>query len=320
MTRLRKVDFQPLADKAAGSLLGWRGRNLTNAGKVTLTKSVLSSQPVYLLTVINAPKEVLRTIDGYMKCFLWAGDESLTGAKCKIYWPTVGRPTDLGGLGVLNLEKFARALRLCWLWQEWACPNKPWVGLGNPCSDTDHLLFAASIATSIGDGAKTSFWHAAWVQGQRPKDFAPAIFDISRKKNRTLKEAFAENTWIKDISLHAPFTVVCLQQFVQLWSFVQATVLRQGTEDKITWSLTESGDYSSSSAYCAQFIGSTTFNLKQLILKPWGPPKCIFFAWLIIRNRVWTSDRLEAQNWPRNPSCTLCRHAPETAHHILVEC
>jgi hypothetical protein len=51
-TRLRKVDFQPLADKAAGSLLGWRGRNLTNAGRVTLTKTVLSSQPVYLLTVL----------------------------------------------------------------------------------------------------------------------------------------------------------------------------------------------------------------------------------------------------------------------------
>ena len=101
-------------------------------------------------------------------------------------------------------------------------------------------MFAASTTISIGDGAKTSFWHAAWVQGRRPKDIAPAIFDISRKKNRTLKEAFAEHTWIKDINLHAPITVVHLQQFVELWFIVHATVLRKGTEDKITWRLTES--------------------------------------------------------------------------------
>ena len=86
-TRLRKVDFQPLADKAAESLVGWRGRNLTNAGRVTLKKIVLSSQPVYFLTVTNARKEVLQTIDGYRKRFLWAGDESLTGANAKLIGP-----------------------------------------------------------------------------------------------------------------------------------------------------------------------------------------------------------------------------------------
>jgi hypothetical protein len=73
--------------------------------------------------------------------------------------------------------------------------------MGNPCSNTNRLLFIASTTISIGDGAKTSFRHVAWVQGQHPKDMAPAIFDISRKKNRTVNEAFVEHTWIKDINL-----------------------------------------------------------------------------------------------------------------------
>ena len=57
--RLRKLDFQPLIDKASGKLSSWNGRNLIQAGRVCLTKSVLSSQPVYLMTALKPPKEVL---------------------------------------------------------------------------------------------------------------------------------------------------------------------------------------------------------------------------------------------------------------------
>jgi hypothetical protein len=61
--RLCKVDFQPQINKAVSKLSAWYGRNLTQAGRVSLTKSVLSSQPVYLLTVIKPSKEVLDEID-----------------------------------------------------------------------------------------------------------------------------------------------------------------------------------------------------------------------------------------------------------------
>jgi len=36
-----------------------------------------------------------------------------------------------GGLGILNLERFARALMLRWLWHEWVSPEKTWVGKKN---------------------------------------------------------------------------------------------------------------------------------------------------------------------------------------------
>jgi hypothetical protein len=84
--RLKRVDFQPLVDKAASRLSTWYGRNLTHVGRVCLTKAVLSSQPVYLLTVINPPKEVLLEIDKICRRFLWAGDKAISWGKCKVNW------------------------------------------------------------------------------------------------------------------------------------------------------------------------------------------------------------------------------------------
>ncbi|KAJ1289323.1 hypothetical protein BS78_02G155400 [Paspalum vaginatum] len=46
-----------------------------------------------------------------------------------------------------------------------------------------------------------SFWNDAWVQGLRPRDFAPLIFSASRRKNKTLSEALVNNTWIRDLNL-----------------------------------------------------------------------------------------------------------------------
>jgi len=76
---------------------------------------VLSLLPVYLLSVLKAPKDILDELDKARKKFLWAGDMTLTRGKCKVNWTKCGMPKENGGLGILNLERFARALRLRWL-------------------------------------------------------------------------------------------------------------------------------------------------------------------------------------------------------------
>lgn len=143
--RLKKIDFQPLIDKATAKLSGWNGCNITQAGRTCLTKAVLTAQPLYLMTVLKVPHEALDDLDNIRKRFMWARDKELTGGKCKVNWITTCLPKENRGLGVLNFRKFMRALRLRWLWYESELPPKTWVGMETPCDDTDRLLFTARL-------------------------------------------------------------------------------------------------------------------------------------------------------------------------------
>jgi len=123
--RLRMVHLQYIQDRAKGRVAGWQGRLLNVAGHRELVRSVLSSLPVYLLTVVKAPKNFLKELDKLRRRFLWAGDKELTRGKCKVAWIKVCTPTVNGGLGIIELEKFSRALRLRWLWFSWDDTDRP---------------------------------------------------------------------------------------------------------------------------------------------------------------------------------------------------
>uniref|UniRef100_A0A8R7VDU0 Reverse transcriptase zinc-binding domain-containing protein n=1 Tax=Triticum urartu TaxID=4572 RepID=A0A8R7VDU0_TRIUA len=91
-------------------------------------------------------------------------------------------------------------------------------------------------------------------------------------------------------------------------------------QDSITWKFTADGHYSAASAYRAQFIGLVDTDMNQNVWKNWAPPKCKFFAWLVINNRIWTADRLHRRGWPNCNLCPLCQQVQESAAHLLFQC
>ena len=318
--RLKRVHFQSLEDKVAGKLRPWDGKNTTMAGRSTLVKAVLTSVIIYYITVLDVPLESLLKIDSIRRAYLWAACEKVTGGKCKVNWESVCKPKEFGGLGILNLKKFATALRLRWLWFEWSAEPKPWSGLGNPCSARDHDIFAAATNVTVGDGEKALFWESSWLNGRRPKDFAPLVFDIAKKRNCTVRKALTNDFWAAHVDTQGGLSLEHISQFVRLWELIANVNLTPGVADLITWKFTKDGSYSSSSAYKMQFLGQVDSMMPTLVWKPWAPSKCKIFTWLVLQNRVWTADRLERRGWPNCGRCKLCNQVQETAAHLLFQC
>jgi hypothetical protein len=110
--QLRRVDFQPLIDKMANRLPTWRGRFLNKSGRLKLLNVVLSSLPTYMFTTFAPKKWLIKRLDKIRRGFLWKGSSEANGASCLVQWDKVKRPKNCGGLGVLDLDLFSRALRL----------------------------------------------------------------------------------------------------------------------------------------------------------------------------------------------------------------
>jgi hypothetical protein len=63
-----------------------------------------------------------------------------------------------------------------------------------PRSNADHLLFNSSTTITLGDDAKTCFWHNNWLEGEAPKFLAPNLFQLATQKieecSRNFKTTF----------------------------------------------------------------------------------------------------------------------------------
>ena len=234
-----------------------------------------------------------------------------------VNWNQVCSPKKFGGLGIKNLALYSRSLRLRWAWYTWKSPSRPWVGTQLPCSKTDLQLFNASTTIRLGDGKCALFWKNAWLNGAAPKDIAPNLFSLARRKNDTVKNALHQGRWMKGIERLS--TTADLLSFIDLWHQINQITLSD-QPDEIDWRWTSNNNYTAASAYNAQFTGSIMKPQLNAIWKTKVEGKVKFFAWLLVLNRLPTADRLRARGCDHNDTCSLCDQTIESASHLVCHC
>lgn len=251
--------------------------------------------------------------------FLWAQDENITGAKCKLAWDKVCLPVAKGGLGILDLHRFSTALRMRWLWLAWQQPRRPWMNFPASCEEEDHELFASATSVQLGNGKTARFWTSTWLGSVAMYHEFPNLFQHTTRKNRTVEEALTHDKWIRDLR-HGDTESIVLE-FLQMWRKVQrAGIVLSLEEDKISWVAGGGSSYSASAAYNLQINGAPSSGIKAAVWKAWAPGTVKIFAWLLHHDRLWCNDRLQRRGWPNEYFFVFCNRNLESSTHLFWDC
>jgi hypothetical protein len=254
--KLRVQNLQPLIDNLHNKLSGWRAGLLSKGDRLVLVKSVLAATPIHIMLATDIPKLIKDAIIKCQRTFFWANGRDDGGGSCAVAWKNVCRPTDLGGLGVLDIKRMSWALRARWPWLGRTDNTRPWANFPIKINKNITSLLHAATVVKLGNGSKALFWTDRWIQGQSISDLAPQVFSaVSARTSRTQKVATAlpGNAWIQDIT--AALSMDGIVQFLNLVEILDTQQTNPEAEDEIIWHLSASGEYSSQSAYRALFAG-----------------------------------------------------------------
>jgi hypothetical protein len=88
------------------------------------------------------------------------------------------------------------------------------------------ILYVTTTIT-IGNGRKTPFCHAPWLEGIKLVEVA-LILSSSKRKNWMVAQDLHGNAWVGKVDLEQNFSMEHLSQFVELWTKLPTSRERGG--------------------------------------------------------------------------------------------
>ena len=78
--------MQPIVDKIANQLPGWKADMLTKAGRSVMVQSVLTGMLIDSAMAVDLPSAAMKDIDKIRRGFLWRGRKNVMGGHCIVAW------------------------------------------------------------------------------------------------------------------------------------------------------------------------------------------------------------------------------------------
>ncbi|GKV32054.1 hypothetical protein SLEP1_g40687 [Rubroshorea leprosula] len=355
----RKAFWKPLVELFSKKLSTWKGRYLSFGGRITLINSVLSSLPVFWMSVYLIPKGTILSLDKIRRGFLWggaAGEKKINLVK----WEQVCKGRKQGGLGVKDLRKFNIALLGKWwgrivmadkgLWKKVIAEKYGRVGEPSFNWLRENMNFGSSwwrdlsrlndidkekkgwlvdgLELKLGEGVDISFWWDKWSGDGCLANKYPRLYLLSTGKDYKISQM---GGWHNDIwkwSLHWRRSLFSWEehQELELLKEINEKTIARGRPDQRIWTHSKDGSYTTKSAY--QILAAEHRNSQQglALQKVWNPlilSKISAFSWQLLQGKIPTKDNLMKRGVIQAPGecrCELCGAREENSSHLFVQC
>jgi len=128
ITKPQVKDYAPLICRIERRMSA-SSQFLSQASRLQLVNSVMSSLPTYYMCSLKLPITVIEIIDKYRKNCLWRRNDFKNKGYNLATWDLVQRPKSKGGLGVINISLQNEALLLKQLDKFYRKENVQWVNM-----------------------------------------------------------------------------------------------------------------------------------------------------------------------------------------------
>lgn len=340
--RINKETFGYVLERASTRLAGWKSRVLSMAGRLTLTKAVLSSLPVHTMSTIVLPKSILTGLDKISRGFLW-GSTLEKKKQHLVAWKRVCLPKAEGGLGIRGSEATNKALiaKLGWrllhdcssLWARvlrskykvgdvhdgsWLVVKGTWSSTWRSVAVGLREVILQGLSWVIGDGRRVKFWSDKWLSSRSLMEEAVMVLP-SEYKELTVRDFWQEGRgWMMERI--SPF--VSVNKRLELGAVVLDNVT--GARDRISWSKSTDGGFTVKSAYTMLTTSSIPQpNVESFFNRIWrvvAPERVRMFLWLVGNQAIMTNAERYRRHLCESSICTVCKGAAETSIHILRDC
>ncbi|GKV14959.1 hypothetical protein SLEP1_g25757 [Rubroshorea leprosula] len=310
--------WQPLLDSVMKKLSSWKGRYLSQGGRITLINSMLSSLPVFLMSVYLIPKGVkdLKKFNiapmGKWWSRLAIEEEGLWKRVIRGkygggggHWQTWVRNGNVGGsLWWRNVQRINNADR----------ENVGWLAEG--------------FRLKLGEGKEVSFWWDEWCGGRCLANMFPRLYLLSTDKEKKCYQMGKElnGKWEWNLKWRRRLMEWEEESALELSKMIEEEKIQPRITDKWEWVHKRDGKYSSSSAY--SLLSNTQQNPNEKFFKRiWNnniPSKIAAFNWRVVLDKIPTNKNLLKRGIDSvmdDGKCRLCEEEEEEdSAHLFLRC
>ena len=331
---LNARDCQPLIIKITKRIELWTNKFISQGGRLQLIDSILAAIQSYWARFLFFPDKVVKRLSSIFAKFLWAG--KLDG-KCvyKVAWRDCCYPKIEGGLGLKDLYIWNTAAVLYQLWRIINKADSLWIQWLYQYEIKRKCFWTMSVPTAspwswriilksrsralnfikYQPGTSSSFllWHDPWLHGKpllqhftRPESLISALESHSLAQLNSIQRDGDWYLGVSNFSLVRDLRNQC--DNITLRGF-----------DRIIW------DNGGPKATLSMIYHSLVPHRSSPAWLPfvWNKfriAKHSFNAWLIMKGRLLTKDRMTDFHLTVDPTCMLCGREFETHQHLFCDC